>query len=52
MNEFYSIEMTDQTMTEEDDEDKINISVGEIGGQDTSRDLMPSQPSNAQDGKS
>ena len=32
MNEFYSIEMTDQTMTEEDDEDKINISVGEISG--------------------
>jgi len=30
MNEFYSIEMTDQTITEDDDEDKINISVGDM----------------------
>ena len=47
MNEFYSIEMTDQTMTDEDEEDKININVADIGSQDTSRDLIPSQPSNA-----
>jgi len=30
MNEFYSIEMTDQSTIEEDDEDKINISVGDM----------------------
>jgi len=34
-------------MTEEDEEDKININVGNLDSQDTSRDLIQSQPSNA-----